>query len=298
MGVLRLARADGRPPWSAEDARLVDAAADQIALAVERARLREEALEAEVLRRTDETRRALLASVSHDLRTPLASIKASAESLLQEEVAWTPGDRQGFTLAIREEADRLNRLVENLLDVSRIEAGALRPEREWYPLDALVDDVAGRLKGATARHRLVVDVPETLPPVPLDYVLVGQALANLIENAVKYTPPGSTIRITAAQEGDAVVLAVLDDGPGIPPAAQPRVFDKFYRVSGGDTAPTQGTGLGLAVVRGVAEAHGGSAGVSSPPPGEARGTRFTLSLPLHPQDLPTLPAAAMLLREI
>ena len=146
MGVLRLARADGRPPWSAEDARLVDAAADQIALAVERARLREEALEAEVLRRTDETRRALLASVSHDLRTPLASIKASAESLLQDEVAWTPADRQGFTLAIREEADRLNRLVENLLDVSRIEAGALRPEREWYPLDALVDDVAGRLR--------------------------------------------------------------------------------------------------------------------------------------------------------
>ena len=270
----------------------MDAAADQIALAVERARLREEALEAEVLRRTDETRRALLASVSHDLRTPLASIKASAESLLQEEVPWTPGDRQGFTLAIREEADRLNRLVENLLDVSRIEAGALRPEREWYPLDALVDDVVGRLKGATARHRLVVDVPETLPPVPLDYVLVGQALANLIENAVKYTPPGSTIRVTAGQEGDAVVLAVLDDGPGIPPAAQPRVFDKFFRVTGGDTARTQGTGLGLAVVRGVAEAHGGTAGVSSPPPGAARGTRFTLSLPLHPQDLPALPAAA------
>jgi two-component system, OmpR family, sensor histidine kinase KdpD len=292
VGVLRLARADGRPPWAAEDARLVDAAADQIALAVERARLREEVLEAEVLRRTDETRRALLASVSHDLRTPLASIKASAESLLQEEVAWTPAERRGFTLAIREEADRLNRLVENLLDVSRIEAGALRPEREWYPLDALVDDVAGRLKEAAARHHLVVDVPETLPPVPLDYVLVGQALANLIENAVKYTPPGSTIRVTAGQEGDAVVLAVLDDGPGVPPAAQPRVFDKFYRVSGGDTAPTQGTGLGLAVVRGVAEAHGGSAGVSSPPPGEARGTRFTLSLPLHPRDLPTLPAAA------
>ncbi|HEX2325749.1 MAG TPA: ATP-binding protein, partial [Chloroflexota bacterium] len=192
----------------------------------------------------------------------------------------------------REEADRLNRLVENLLDVSRIEAGALRPEREWYPLDALVDDVAGRLKEAAARHHLVVDVPETLPPVPLDYVLVGQALANLIENAVKYTPPGSTIRVTAGQEGDAVVLAVLDDGPGVPPAAQPRVFDKFYRVSGGDTAPTQGTGLGLAVVRGVAEAHGGSVGVSSPPPGKARGTRFTLSLPLHPRDLPTLPAAA------
>jgi two-component system sensor histidine kinase KdpD len=290
VGILRLARPAAGPPWSAEDARLVDAAADQIALAVERARLREEALEAEVLRRTDETRRALLASVSHDLRTPLASIKASSESLLQEDVPWTATERRGFTLAIREEADRLNRLVENLLDVSRIEAGALRPEREWYPLDAVVDDVVGRLQGTTARHRVVVDVPETLPPVPLDYVLVGQALANLIENAVKYTPPGSTVRVSARQEGEAVVLAVSDDGPGIPGDALPRVFDKFYRVSGGDTARTPGTGLGLAVVRGVAEAHGGTVGVASPPPGEPRGTRFTLSLPLRPRDLPALPA--------
>jgi two-component system sensor histidine kinase KdpD len=288
VGVLRLARAPDAPPWSEEDARLVDAAADQIALAVERSRLREEALEAEVLRRTDETRKALLAAVSHDLRTPLASIKASAESLLQEDVPWTAGERRGFTRAIREEADRLNRLVENLLDVSRIEAGALRPERQWYPLDALVDDVVGRLQGATARHRVEVDVPETLPPVPLDYVLVGQALANLLENAVKYTPPGSTVRVAAHQEGEAVVLAVSDDGPGIPAEALPRVFDKFYRVSGGDTARTRGTGLGLAVVRGVAEAHGGTVGVDSPPPGAPRGTRFTLTLPLRPRGLPAL----------
>ena len=217
----------------------MDTAADQIALAVERARLREEALEAEVLRRTDETRRALLASVSHDLRTPLASIKASAESLLQDEVAWTPAERRGFALAIREEADRLNRLVENLLDVSRIEAGALRPEREWYPARG----PGGRRRGAaaaTARHHLVVDVPETLPPVPLDYVLVGQALANLIENAVKYTPPGSTIRVTARQEGDAVVPRGGRRRARHPGSGPPRVFDKFYRVSGGDTAPHPG----------------------------------------------------------
>jgi two-component system sensor histidine kinase KdpD len=286
VGVLRLARRPDAPAWSEEDARLVDAAADQIALAVERARLREEALDMEVLRRTDETRQALLASVSHDLRTPLASIKASAESLLQEEVPWTPGERRAFTLAIREEADRLNRLVENLLDVSRIEAGALRPARQLYPLEALVDDVVGRLRGPTARHRVVVDVPEDLPPVPLDYVLVGQALANLLENAVKHTPPGSTVTVSARQEGDAVVLAVTDDGPGIPAAALPRVFDKFFRVSGGDTARTPGTGLGLAVVRGVAEAHGGAAAVASPPPGALRGTRFTLSLPLRPGEAP------------
>jgi two-component system sensor histidine kinase KdpD len=156
----------------------------------------------------------------------------------------------------------------------------------------VVDDVVGRLRGATARHRVTVDVPETLPPVPLDYVLVGQALANLLENAVKYTPPGSSIAVTARREGDSVVLAVDDDGPGIPAAALPRVFDKFYRVSGGDTARTTGTGLGLAVVRGVAEAHGGTAGVVSPPPGASRGTRFTLALPLR-ANAPPDPGAAL-----
>jgi two-component system, OmpR family, sensor histidine kinase KdpD len=292
VGILRLARPADASEWSVEDDRLLDAAADQIALAVERARLREEALEGEVLRRTDETRKALLASVSHDLRTPLASIKASAESLLQEDVPWTAPERRGFTLAIREEADRLNRLVQNLLDVSRIEAGALRPAREWYPLEALVDDVVGRLQGATARHCIVVDVPETLPPVPLDYVQVGQALTNLLENAVKYTPVGSTVRITARQDGDTVRVDVSDDGPGVPREALPRVFDKFYRLSGGDTARTPGTGLGLSVVRGVVEAHGGTVGVASPPPGEARGTRFSFALPLQPRDMPALVGGA------
>jgi two-component system sensor histidine kinase KdpD len=285
VGVLRLARAPDAPLWSEEDARLVDAAADQIALAVERSRLRQEALEAEVLRQTDEARRALLASVSHDLRTPLAAIKASAGSLVQDDVTWTEAERRGFAEAIEEDADRLNRLVENLLDMSRIEAGALRPDKTWYPLDALVDDVLGRLRAVTAGHRIEVDVPETLPPVPLDYVQVVQVLFNLVENAVKYTPPGSTVRISARQEGDAVRVTVADDGPGIPAAALPRLFDKFYRVTGGDTARTPGTGLGLAVVRGVVEAHGGSVGVESPVPGRERGTAFSFTLPLQSAEI-------------
>ena len=259
VGVLRLAQRPDAAGWSEEDARLVDAAADQIALAVERSRLRQ----------GESARKALLASVSHDLRTPLASIKASADSLVQDDVTWTEGERRGFAVAIEQEADRLNRLVENLLDASRIEAGALRPDRDWYPLEALVDDVLGRLRDLTAAHRVTVDVPEALPPVPLDYVQLGQVLTNLIENAVKYTPPGSTIAVSAIQEGASVRVTVADDGPGIPAAALPRIFDTFYRVASGDTARTRGTGLGLAVVRGVAEAHGGTAGVVSPPPGRA-----------------------------
>jgi two-component system sensor histidine kinase KdpD len=279
VGILRLT-STGRPDWTPEEARLIDAAARQLGLAVERTRLRREALEAEVLRQTDAARQALLDSVSHDLRTPLASIKASAGSLRQKDVQWSEAERDGFASAIEQEADRLNRLVENLLDMSRIEAGALRPDLDWYPLEAVLDDVLGRLRSATARHRVVVDVPESLPPVPLDYVQIGEVLHNLIENATRYTPPGSEIRISADDEGTRVRVTVADDGPGIPPAALPHVFEKFYRVSSGDTARTPGTGLGLAVARGLVEAHGGTMEVHSPAPGRSTGTAFRFTLPL------------------
>jgi two-component system sensor histidine kinase KdpD len=291
VGMLRLAAPARAREWTPEAARLVDAAASQIALAIERARLRQEATEAEVLRQTDEARQALLASVSHDLRTPLASIKASAGSLLQGDVTWPEEERRAFAAAIVQEADRLNRLVGNLLDMSRIEAGAIRPDREWYPVEALVDDVVGRLRPLAARHQIVVDVPDTLPPAPIDYVQIGQVLTNLVENAIKYTPPGSTIAIAARAEDDSLRLSVEDDGPGIPAAALPRIFDKFYRVTGGDTGRTAGTGLGLAVARGLVEAHGGAIRVQSQPPGKARGTVFVVTLPLRPAGMAPPPLA-------
>ncbi len=282
VGMLCLVVAAQRVSWAPEEARLLSAAADQIGRAVERARLRQVAMDTEVLRKTDEVRRAILHAVSHDLRTPLALIKGSAESLLQPEILWSEERRRAYLVAIRQEAERLHRLVERLLELGRIEAGKLMPEREWYPLDVLVDDVLGRLESVIGQHPVTVDVPEDLPPVPLDYVQIGEVLTNLIENAAQYTPPEAAISVRAHLEGDAVRVSVADEGPGIPAAALPHVFDAFYRVSGGDRAAVKGTGLGLAVARAFVEAHGGTITVQSPAPGQSRGTLFSFTLPLAP----------------
>jgi two-component system sensor histidine kinase KdpD len=140
--------------------------------------------------------------------------------------------------------------------MSRIEAGALRPDKEWYPLSALVEDVLGRLRPAAADHPIAVDVPDSLPPVPLDYVEIDQVLTNVIENAARHTPPGSTIWIAAERESDAVAITVADDGPGIAPHARARLFDPFVR--GGDRrTAARGAGLGLAIARGIVNQHGG-----------------------------------------
>jgi two-component system sensor histidine kinase KdpD len=258
--------------------------ANQLGLAMQRLRLRREATEAEILRRTDELRTALLNAVSHDLRTPLSSIIASAGSLLQQDVQWTEAERREFTRAIVEEADRLNRLVGNLLDLSRIEAGSIRPEKGWYDLGALVDEVAGRLRRISAAHSLVLDVPEHLPPVHFDYVEIDQVISNLIENAVKYTPDGSTIRVSVRAAGDQVEIEVTDSGPGIAEDSLGEIFLPFYRATSGQAARPQGSGLGLAVARGLVEAHGGRIWVENRREG---GARFVFTLPLSDR-----PAAA------
>jgi two-component system sensor histidine kinase KdpD len=279
FGVLRVARSRSVGRLSTEEERLVASAAAQIGLMLERARLRDEATRAEALRQSDELKSALLSSVSHDLRTPLASIKALAGSLLQADVDWTDEEWRAFVGTIERESDRLNRIVDNLLDLSRIEAGTLHPRKELYALGALVDDVLVRLAGQTADHRVTVDVPDDLPPVPLDRVQVDQVLTNLVENAVRHTPVGTRIRVSAMQVGDAVRVTVEDEGVGIPPAALPRVFDKFYRGDRGADARRRGTGLGLAVVRGLVEAHGGRVWAESNP---GRGAAFHVVLPLEP----------------
>jgi two-component system sensor histidine kinase KdpD len=276
VGTILLVRESQGRHFDRADDRLLSVAAAQIGLALERARLRQEATESELLRRTDELKTALLRAVSHDLRTPLASIMASAGSLRQEDVEWSRSERREFAETIEHEAERLNRIIGNLLDLSRMETGSLQPKKGWYDVASLVDDVVGRLRTTCAEHVVKVEVEPDLPPVPLDYIEIDQVLSNLLENAVKYTPPGTQIEVGAHRQDGEVVIEVADNGPGIPRASLPRLFDPFYRAEqrGQQVA---GTGLGLAVARGIIEAHGGRIWAENR---RAGGARFTFALPL------------------
>jgi two-component system sensor histidine kinase KdpD len=252
---------------------------DQATSMIERARLHRETMEVELLRRTDALRSSLLSSVSHDLRTPLSSIKASASSLLQEDVQWDEEARRSFATTIEHQADRLNRLVGNLLDMSRIEGGALKPEKEWYPLDELLQDVLNRMQGVLQGRDVQLSLPGNLPPVELDYLQIDQVVTNVLENAVRYTPANTPIEISARVTNGQVEISIADHGPGIPPFELKRIFDKFYRISGTTRKNTSimGTGLGLAVCRGLIEAHGGHIWADNRPEG---GTVFHFTLPM------------------
>ncbi|MDQ2935794.1 MAG: DUF4118 domain-containing protein, partial [Chloroflexota bacterium] len=194
------------------EARLLATAAAQLGLAIEQERLRRRATEAEVLRRTNELKNALLDAVSHDLRTPLSSIIASAGSLRQSDVDWTEAERRDFADAIEHEAERLNRIVDNLLDLSRIQGGTLTPARDWHDPSLVLRGAVERLRAGLAGHSLVVDIPADLPPVLLDPVEIDQVVANLVENAVKYTPAAATIRVAADVADDQLRVVVEDTG--------------------------------------------------------------------------------------
>ncbi|HEX5504898.1 MAG TPA: ATP-binding protein, partial [Thermomicrobiales bacterium] len=279
LGALRVEAADRAAPLGEADARLLATFAAQAALALEQARLAQEAVRAAILARGDALKDALLASVSHDLRTPLAAIRAAAGSLLQEDIDWDPETRREFAATIDEEAARLNRLVGALLDMSRLEAGVLRARTALYPLDDLIRTVVARLAPRAGDHPVAVDLPADLPPAPLDPVQLDQVLTNLLENAVNYSPAGTPIAVTAALEpnGEAVVVRVADRGPGIPRRERAHVFDKFSRLRA--AAPVKGSGLGLAIARGLVEAHGGHLWVEDTPGG---GATFAFALPLAP----------------
>lgn len=255
--------------------RLLGALTAQLWLAIERARLREEATAAEVLRRTDEAKSVLLDAVSHDLRTPLASIMASAGSLRQTDVEWADAERRAFAETIEHEAERLNRIVGNLLNLSRIQAGMLVPERSWYEPAVLIEETLGRLRPLTDQHRIRVDLPpEELPPVLLDYSEMDQVLTNLVENAVKYSPAGSEIVVSARLDDGQLRVTVEDAGPGLAAAALPHLFEPFYRA--GESRRGGGSGLGLAVARGLVEAHGGRIWAENRAEG---GARFWFAIP-------------------
>src|SRR5574341_1492473 len=242
-------------PLTHAEERLLRTFASQGALALERAHLVLAETRTKVLEESDRLKSALLSSVSHELRTPLATIKAAATSLRSGDVPWDSQARLDLLAAIDEEVDLTNRLIGNLLDMSRIESGALKPTREWNLLAEIVNGVTAQMRKSAQTHRLEIDVPEDLPLVPVDYVQMEQVFRNLISNSLKYAPTGTTIRIEACVQNDALQVQVSNESPPVPPEHLERIFDKFYRVTAADRVT--GTGLGLSICKGIVEAHGG-----------------------------------------
>ncbi len=284
IGVLGVRPATPQTFAVPEQMHLLETFAAQTALAVERAMLAEEAQHAQLRVESERLRNTLLSSVSHDLRTPLATITGAASSLLEEMDRLDPAARQELLQAIHEEADRLNRLVNDLLDMTRLESGAIQVRKEWHPLEEIVGAALARFGRRIEDRPITTRLPADLPLVPLDGVLMEQLLINLVENALKYTPPRTPIEIAASMQNGEVRLEVADRGPGLPPGEEARVFDKFYR--GGQARGGRGVGLGLTICRGIAEAHGGRISAENRPGG---GVVFRVALPLaeKPPEVPT-----------
>lgn len=258
IGSLWAARDRSLGPPSVEETRLLAVAADQVGQGLLRDRLMEQATELEVTRRSDALKAALLDSVSHDLRTPLGTIRAAAGTLADDTIAWAPGDREAMARQIDAEAERLARLVGDLLEMSRIEGGALQPQHEVIPIGELIRPALARASGLLGHRTIELDLPDDLPPIDVDPVLANQVMANLLENAASHTTPDAPIRISARREDGMVRVRVEDGGPGVPPEALRRLFEKFYRVPPRRDTARRGSGLGLAVVKGLTEAMGGS----------------------------------------
>jgi two-component system sensor histidine kinase KdpD len=248
----------------------------QMALAIEVTMLAAEARAASVLKEADQLKTTLLRTISHDLRTPLAAIKARTSSLLEGDVELDHSEWQESMRVIDTEADHLNRLVEDVMDLSRIEAGALQAHFETYAADEVVSAVISRVERMAKDHRLEIDVPADLPAVRLDIMLIGRVLSNLLENACKYSPAGSIVRLSAEASDGGLLFTVADQGAGIPTAQRERVFEPFYRIHRPLEVRTFGAGLGLAICRGIVAAHNGWIQVVEP---DREGTAIRFWLP-------------------
>ena len=262
------------------------------ALAVERARLAGEARASSLRARAEEMRSALLSAVSHDLRTPLAAVTGAASSLRDDEGMLGPAEKAELVATICEEAERLERLVGNLLDMTRLDSGTVRLRREWVPFDEIAGSVLSRLEARLGDRPVRVTHPETLPLLWTDPVLIEQVVLNLVENAAKYTPAGSPLELDAAGGADgSITIELRDRGPGIPPGDEERIFDKFHR---GNHAGVSGAGLGLPICRAIVEAHGGQISAENRVGG---GALFRVLLPRmadQPPQPEPLPAEAAL----
>lgn len=257
----------------------------------------ERASHAEALRQSEKLKSALLDAVTHDLRTPLTSIKASITTLLDEvrgvgesPVALDPESRREMMEIIDEESDRLSRFINGLIELARIEAGELQLRRRWGVVDEIISTALARAEPITRNHHVEVEVEKELPGVRVDERAVSEVVYTLVDNAAKYSAPGSRIRIRAQRaDDDSIRMTVEDEGPGIAPDLRERVFDKFFRAT--SSHQSQGTGMGLAIAKGIVEAHGGRISIESG--AEGKGTLVVFTLPIGDEDPDETPAYAV-----
>jgi two-component system sensor histidine kinase KdpD len=282
LGVLAALPARPRRVLLPEQYHLLETFAGQIALALERAQLAERAERASVDAKAEGLRNALLASISHDLRTPLAVISGASSSLAERGEKLSSDEREALARSIFDQSQQMGDLVANVLQMTRLEGGAIALNRDWHALGELVGSVLARQREPPAAHPVKVDLPAALPLLRVDAMLVEQVLANLLENAFKYTPAGTPVRLVAEMESQQVVVSVEDEGPGLPPGDPEALFAKFHR--GTMESAVGGVGLGLAICRAIVNLHGGRIWAER----RARGAAFRFTLPL--ESAPEVPA--------
>jgi len=279
-GVAGIIGLDGRkegPLLTPDRQRLLDALLDQAALAIERIQLAADIDRARLQAETERLRAALLTSISHDLKTPLASILGAASSLRLYRDQLDPAAQGDLARTIQEEAERLNHFIANLLDMTRLESGAVTPQLDLIDLADVVGSALRRAAPLLAQHPVTLEIEEGLPLLRLDPVLFEQVLFNLLDNAAKYSPADTGITLRAAREGDKVRIRILDRGEGLPENDLERIFDKFYRVQARDRQRA-GTGLGLAICRGFLETMNGT--ITAANRSDGKGAAFTITLPV------------------
>jgi two-component system sensor histidine kinase KdpD len=270
-----------------EQQQLLEAFLTLFAEALERVRLARKAQSTEVRAETETLRNALLSAISHDLRTPLATIVGASSSLVENSRQLSSGAKEELSRTVYEEAQRMASLANNILDMARLDAGKVSLNLQWYPLEEIVGSVMVRLRRRLEKRAASVDLDPDLPLLRLDAVLMEQVLVNLLENALKYTPPGTLIEITGRRSDDGkwVEVTVSDRGPGIPEGESEKLFEKFYRVPAQRERAQSGVGLGLAICRAIVQAHGGRIEARNRPDG---GAVISFRLPI--EEAPPVPA--------
>jgi two-component system sensor histidine kinase KdpD len=279
IGVIGIDSDKPGPLLTPDQRRLLDALIDQAALAIERVYLVEDVDRAKRTIETDRLRSALLTSISHDLKTPLAAVLAAAGTLRDLSSALSETQKADLLATIIDESERLNRFIANLLDMTKLESGAIVPNTALHDLDEIVGSALRRAGRILARHRVELELASELPMLDVDAVLFEQVLFNLLDNAAKYSPEGTTVRVRSWRDGDSVCLQILDEGEGIPSADLEYIFDKFYRAEKGDQVRA-GTGLGLAISRGFIEAMHGT--ITAANRSDRSGAVFAIRLPVPP----------------